>query len=120
MKDVLESGICEARMEVIIDNKYFVPWQSQIEFDKEVKVAAAPIVKTEPEGTMSVEAQPVLKEEPAVEEKVIEEDIPAPKKKSPVQLIVDNKPKRKRKIKKENTNINGIINDLSLLAQQII
>ena len=119
MKDVLESGICEARMEVIIYNKYFVTRQSQIEFDKEVKVEAAPIVKNEPEVTMSVEAQPVLKEEPAVEEKVVEEDIPAPKKKSPVQLIVDNKPKRKRKIKKENTNINGIINDLSLLAQQI-
>ena len=71
---------------------------------------------------MSVEAQPVLKEEPAVEEKVeevIEEEIPAPKKKSPVQIIVDNKPKRKRKIKKENTDIDGIINDLSLLAKQI-
>ena len=122
MKNILESGVCEARMEVIIDNKYFVPWQSQIEFDKEVKVEAAPIVKREPEVTMSVEAQPVLKEEPAVEEKVeevIEEEIPAPKKKSPVQIIVDNKPKRKRKIKKQNTDIDGIINDLSLLAKQI-
>ena len=27
MKNILESGVCEARMEVIIDNKYFVQWQ---------------------------------------------------------------------------------------------
>ena len=119
MKDVLESGVCEARMEVIIDNKYFIPWQSEIEFDKEVKVEAAPIVKSEPEVTMSVQAQPVLKEKPAVEEKVIKEEAIVPKKESTVQLIVDNKPKIKRKIKKENTDIDGIINDLSLLAQQI-
>ena len=26
MKNIMDSGICEARMEVIIDNKYFVPW----------------------------------------------------------------------------------------------
>ena len=38
MKNIMESGVCEARMEVIIDNKYFVPWESQIEFDREVKV----------------------------------------------------------------------------------
>ena len=42
---------------------------------------------------------------------------PKPKKKAPLQLIVDNMPKRK--IKKENTNIDSIIDDLNLLAKKI-
>jgi uncharacterized membrane protein len=119
MKNIMESGICDARMEVIIDNKYFVPWESQIEFDKEVKVEASPIIKSEPE-VMSVQAQPVIKEEPEPEPQkpvVKEEAPPKPKKKATLQLIVDNKPKRK--IKKENTNIDSIIDDLNLLAKKI-
>ena len=47
MKNLMESGSCDARMEVIIDNKYFVPWESKIEFDREVKVEAAPVIKRE-------------------------------------------------------------------------
>ena len=117
MKNIMESGICEARMEVIIDNKYFVPWESQIEFDREVKVEAAPIVKSEPEP-LSVQAQPVIKEEPEPQKPVVKEETPSkPKKKARLQLIVDNKPKRK--IKKENTNIDSIIDDLNLLAKKI-
>ena len=49
MKNVMESGLCDVRMEVIIENKYFVPWESQIEFNKEVQVAAAPVLKNDPE-----------------------------------------------------------------------
>ena len=117
MKNIMESGVCDARMEVIIDNKYFVPWESQIEFDKEVKVEAAPIVKSEPEP-LSVQAQPVIKEEPEPQKPVVKEETPSkPKKKARLQLIVDNKPKRK--IKKENTNIDSIIDDLNLLAKKI-
>ena len=117
MKNIMESGVCEARMEVIIDNKYFVPWESQIEFDREVKVEAAPIVKSEPEP-LSVQAQPVIKEEPEPQKPVVKEETPSkPKKKARLQLIVDNKPKRK--IKKENTNIDSIIDDLNLLAKKI-
>ena len=117
MKNIIKSGMCDARMEVIIDNKYFVPWESQIEFDREVKVEAAPIIKSEPEPVMSVQAQPVIKEEPEPEKPVIKEEAPPkPKKKATLQLIVDNKPKRK--IKKENTNIDDI-DDLILLAKKI-
>jgi len=106
MKNILEVGICDARMEVIIDNKYFVPWESQIEFDREVKVEAAPIIRNEPQPNVSVQVKPVIKEEAP----------PKPKKKDTLQLIVDNKPKRK--IKKENTNIDPI-DDLILLAKNI-
>jgi len=117
MKNIMESGVCDARMEVIIDNKYFVPWESQIEFDKEVKVEAAPIIKSEPE-LLSVQAQPVIKEEPEPQKLLVKEETPSkPKKKAGLQLIVDNKPKRK--IKKENTNIDSIIDDLNLLAKKI-
>tara|TARA_Y100000310_G_scaffold305346_1_gene345424 strand:- start:2289 stop:2828 length:540 start_codon:yes stop_codon:yes gene_type:complete len=116
MKNIMESGICEVRMEVIIDNKYFVPWESQIEFDREVKVEAAPIIREEPQPDVSVQVKPIIKEEPKpepVKSVVKEEAPPKPKKKPAIQLIVDNKPKRK--IKKENINID----DLILLAKQI-
>jgi hypothetical protein len=118
MKNIMESGVCEARMEVIIDNKYFVPWESQIEFDREVKVEAAPIIKEELQPVVAVQAQPVIKKIPQPQKRVVKEESPSkPKKKATLQLIVDNKPKRK--IKKENTNINSIIDDLNLLAKQI-
>ena len=118
MKNIMESGVCEARMEVIIDNKYFVPWESQIEFDREVKVEAAPIIKEELQPVVSVQAQPVVKEIPQPQKRVVKEEAPSkPKKKATLQLIVDNKPKRK--IKKENTNIDSIIDDLNLLAKKI-
>ena len=120
MKNIMESGVCEARMEVIIENKYFVPWESQIEFDKEVKVEAAPIVREEPQPDMSVQVKPIIKEEPkpGPQKPVVKEESSSkPKKKAGLQLIVDNKPKRK--IKKENTNIDSIIDDLNLLAKKI-
>ena len=118
MKNIMESGVCEARMEVIIDSKYFVPWESQIEFDREVKVEAAPIIKEELQPAVSVQARPVIKETPQPQKRVVKEEAPSkPKKKATLQLIVDNKPKRK--IKKENTNINSIIDDLNLLAKKI-
>ena len=118
MKNVIEAGVCDARMEVIIDNKYFVPWESKIEFDREVKVEAAPVIKKEPQPDVSVQVRPIIKEEPKPEPEkpVIKEEAPKPKKKATLQLIVDNKPKRK--IKKENTNIDPI-DDLILLAKNI-
>jgi len=118
MKNIMESGVCEARMEVIIDSKYFVPWESQIEFDREVKVEVVPIIKEELQPAVSVQAQPVIKEIPQPQKRVVKEEAPSkPKKKDTLQLIVDNKPKRK--IKKENTNIDSIIDDLNLLAKKI-
>ena len=118
MKNIMESGVCEARMEVIIDSKYFVPWESQIEFDREVKVEVVPIIKEELQPAVSVQAQPVIKETPQPQKRVVKEEAPPkPKKKAPLQLIVDNMPKRK--IRKENTNIDSIIDDLNLLAKKI-
>ena len=116
MKNLMESGSCDARMEVIIDNKYFVPWESKIEFDREVKVEAAPVIKREQQPNVSVQVKPVIKEEakPIVKE---EEVAPKPKKRAGVKLIVDNKPKRK--IKKESKGVESIIDDLNLLAKKI-
>ena len=101
MKNVIEAGVCDARMEVIIDNKYFVPWESQIEFDKEVKVEAAPIVRNDPQRSLSVKAEPVIPKE-----KIIETPAPIPKKSRSVKLIVDNMPKKKKIIKKSRTKLN--------------
>ena len=107
MKNIMESGVCDARMEIIIDNKYFVPWESQIEFDKEVKVEASPIIKSAPEPSISVQAKPVIKEK--INSK--------PKRKVSTSLIVDNKPKKRNK--KESLDVDNIIDDLSLLANKI-
>ena len=119
MKDIMESGICDARMEVIIDNKYFVPWESKIEFDREVKVEAAPVIKKEPKPDISVQVKPIIKEGPKPELAkpiVKEEAAPNTKKRSAVKLIVDNRPKRK--IRKESEDVNNIIGDLNILASQ--
>ncbi len=118
MKNRIDVGVCEARMEVIIDNKYFVPWESQIEFDREVKVEASPVIKSVSQPAVSVQAQPIIKEEPEPEKPVVKEEAPRkPKKKAPLQLIVDNKPKKK--IRKENKGVESIIDDLNLLAKKI-
>ena len=117
MKDIMESGICDARMEVIIDNKYFVPWESKIEFDREVKVEAAPVIKKEPQPDVSVQVRPIIKEEPEPAKPVVKEEIvPKTKKRAGVKLIVDNKPKRK--IRKESEDVNNIIDNLNILASQ--
>ncbi len=120
MKNIIESGSCEARMEVIIDNKYFVPWESKIEFDNEVKVEAAPIVRKETPQDVSVQVKPIIKEEPKIEQPVVKEEVvppPVPKKKAGIKLIVDNKPKKK--IKRENKDIDRFLNDLNSLASKI-
>ena len=117
MKDIMESGICDARMEVIIDNKYFVPWESKIEFDREVKVEAAPVVKKELQPDVSVKVRPIIKEEPKPAKPIVKEEIvPKTKKRVGVKLIVDNNPKRK--IRKESKDVNNIIDDLNILASQ--
>ena len=101
MKNILESGVCDSRIEVIIDNKYFVPWESQIEFDKEVKVEATPIIRNDPQASLSVKAEPIIPKE-----KIIEAPAPIPKKSRSVKLIVDNMPKKKKIIKKSRTKLN--------------
>ena len=117
MKDIMESGICDARMEVIIDNKYFVPWESKIEFDREVKVEAAPVVKKELQPDVSVKVRPIIKEEPKPAKPIVKEElVPKTKKRVGVKLIVDNNPKRK--IRKESKDVNNIIDDLNILASQ--
>ena len=107
LKNIMESGSCDARMEVIIDNKYFVPWESKIEFDREVKVEAAPVIREEPKPNVSVQVKPVIKEKIN----------PKPKRKVSTSLIVDNKPKKRNK--KESLDVDNIIDDLSLLANKI-
>jgi hypothetical protein len=64
MKNSVKSGqLCEARVEVIVDDHYFVPVKFNAEFKEPVKVVAesvAPIVKkTEP--TVVVQAKPMTK-----------------------------------------------------------
>ena len=103
--------------EVLIDPALLM---SDNEFDKEVKVEAAPIVTSEPQVTMSVKAQPIIKEtpEPTPPTPTVKEEVQEkPKKRGGIQLIVDNKPKRK--IKKENKNVESIIDDLNLLAKEL-
>jgi len=79
MKNVLEAGDYEASLEVILDNKFFVPWDSILTFDKEVKVEAAPVVRNA-KPQMKVTAKPVVKEQKQKGLKIIN-DLPRRKKK---------------------------------------
>ena len=65
------------------------------------------VVKSYPAEFESTKVKSAVKEE--LQEK--------PKKRGGIQLIVDNKPKRK--IKKENKNVESIIDDLNLLAKEL-
>lgn len=64
LKNTLKSGqICEARVEVIVDNHYFVPVKFNAEFKEPVKVVAesvTPVVK-KAEPTINVQAKPLTK-----------------------------------------------------------
>jgi len=64
MKNAIKSGqLCEARVEVIVDDHYFVPVRFEAEFKEPVKVVAesvAPVVK-KAEPLVSVQAKPVTK-----------------------------------------------------------
>lgn len=64
MKNVVKSGqLCEARVEVIVDDHYFVPVKFEAEFKEPVKVVAesvAPVVK-KAEPAISIQAKPVSK-----------------------------------------------------------
>lgn len=67
MKDKLKEGLYLARVEVLIENRYFAPVQFQVNFKKAVKVVAEAVNvvprKTAPEVTVS--AVPVVKPKPA-------------------------------------------------------
>ena len=96
MKNIMEAGSCDAHMEIIIDNKFFVPWESQIEFDKEVQTPAAPIVEEiqkppTPVAPKPVAPVPIIEEVQDYAEPIIEEiqEVPAP---------IEMKPRRPKKI----------------------
>ena len=59
MKNLLEAGKYEASLEVILGNKFFVPWESVLTFDNEVKVEEQ---EPEEEVEVKVEAAPVVKQ----------------------------------------------------------
>jgi len=92
MKNVLEVGDYEAKMEVIIDNKFFVPWESVVAFDKEVKVEAAPVVR-QPKPSVTVTASTVKKKTP-----IVKEDKP-----SKGLVFINDLPKKKKRINKKRS-----------------
>lgn len=67
MKDKLREGLYQARVEVLIENRYFAPVQFQVNFKKAVKVVAEAINvaprKAAPE--VKVSAVPVVRPKPA-------------------------------------------------------
>lgn len=66
MKDAIKAGLYEARVEVIVDNHYFVPVKFNADFKQPIKVVAesvshatVPTKKEDPK--LNVKAQPVAK-----------------------------------------------------------
>lgn len=68
MKGKLSEGKYDARIEVLVDNKYFVPIQFQLGFKAPIKVVAESVTrvvqKKQPEISVSVEPIVVKKQEP--------------------------------------------------------
>ena len=88
MKDKLQEGVYQARVEVLIENRYFSPVQFQINFKKAMKVVAEALFiqpkSTKPE--ISVSAQPVVAVKPiakiSAQPLVVEQSKPTPTLKS--------------------------------------
>lgn len=65
MKDSIKAGLYEARVEVIVDDHYFVPVKFNASFKQPMKVvaeASTPVVKQEsvsPKREISIQAQPM-------------------------------------------------------------
>lgn len=80
MKDKLREGLYQARVEVLIENRYFAPVQFQVNFKKAVKVVAEAINvvprKTAPD--VKVSAVPVVRSKPVT--------APAPVAKKPTRV----------------------------------
>jgi hypothetical protein len=84
MKDKLQEGVYQARVEVLIENRYFSPVQFQINFKKAMKVVAEALFvqpkSVKPE--ISVSAQPVVAVKPiakiSTQPLVVEQSKPAP------------------------------------------
>lgn len=73
MRDKLKEGLYTARVEVLIENRYFAPVQFQVNFKKAVKVVAeavTPMIMKAPE--IRVTAAPIIKQKPrtAVEQPI--------------------------------------------------
>lgn len=68
MKDRLREGVYQARVEVLIENRYFAPVQFQVNFKRTVKVVAEAVTlsprKVAPE--IKVTAAPVVQKKPEV------------------------------------------------------
>ena len=88
-------------IEVIIDNKYFVPWESQIEFNKEVQASAAPVIEEMQAPPKPVDPAPIIEEAQDYAEPIIEEI-------QEVRAPIEMKPRRTKKtidnVRKENKN----------------
>lgn len=92
LKGILESGEKECILEVICNDRYFIPWESSIEFEEGIKIKADVTSQKETKETIVVEAKKRQVEEPEVVE---EEKKVVPKKK----MTEEQKKKLRRKKK---------------------
>ena len=76
----------EAKLELIVGEFYFSPWEGQFEFREEPNVSSAQLEEEEEKPNVSVENTEIITEkETKVETKVILEDIPEPELPKPVK-----------------------------------
>lgn len=59
MKDRVKEGLYQARVEVLIDNRYFAPVQFQVNFKKTIKVVAESVKLAPKKQEITVVAAPV-------------------------------------------------------------
>lgn len=72
MKGKIQEGLYSARVEVLVENRYFSPVQFQMNFKKTMKVFAEAIQLTQPtKYEIKVSAAPMIVQQPKVEQKTV-------------------------------------------------
>lgn len=68
MKDRLREGVYQARVEVLIENRYFAPVQFQVNFKRTVKVVAESVTLSPRKAALEIKvtAAPVIQKKPDV------------------------------------------------------
>ena len=97
MKGKLQEGTYAARVEVLIENRYFSPVQFQLNFKKTMQVFAESIQHVQPvKPEIRVSASPIVVQQTRIEP----QRVPAKIQERPIQQVVAQKPQQQKPLQR--------------------
>lgn len=97
MKGKLQEGTYAARVEVLIENRYFSPVQFQLNFKKTMQVFAESIQLVQPvKPEIRVSASPIVVQQTRIEH----QRVPAKIQERPIQQVVAQKPQQQKPLQR--------------------